>query len=311
MTENRPPFLHNTDLDQLYRDIIHAAKIADVPYDKDAIQTVLKAYKRFFAGSTISFVTNTRPKEKRHLSIRYVELMVPHDAYAIALQNNLVTPQGEPIHDMLTELQAKFPYLAYGVDLAVHQGLSKIWVFFRDQPHVDEIFSKMSHLPDSLKQHAAYFKKHNLKYVCLFAFDFLSESVNIYFMEPNPEKTLTPEKVTAMISDAGLAVPKPAELEHCLKALTIYPSFTWKSDKIARLCFGTIAPAPDQVPTHLHPLIENYVKGAPFAGDQPAFIYSITPTVDGSYIKIENDYTCSMTGLMRGGAERVPKEAGV
>jgi hypothetical protein len=306
MAEKRPDIMPKTDLEQLVRDIKCTAELSEAPYDEKAVKQVITVYKEFFTNAAISFVTNTRPKEKRHLAVRYVDIQVPHDPYAMALENGLLHRQGHPIDDLFNEIRSKYQILGYGVDLAVHRGLSKIWVFLRDLPLIEDVLT-LSTLPNSLKQQAKYFAKHDLKYVSLFALDYVSKSVNIYFMKR--PGTLSPTGVTGMLEDAGLTVPEAAVFEHCLRGATIYPTFTWESDKIERMCFGAIAPVPEMVPTHLDPLIARYVANVPFACPQHLFIYSITTSRNGSFIKIENDYNGLMAGLMRGGVEALPGES--
>lgn len=300
----QPGFMHRTDLQQMYDDIVKAAKIAEVSYDRGAIQSVLDVYKDFFSGSAISFVTNTRPREERHLSVRYVEIQVPHDAYGIALEHGLVTRQGHPIDDLIPEIRSKHSILGYGADLVVAHGLAKIWQFFRTLPVVEEVCT-ISSLPASVGQHAGYFAKYGLRHVSLFAMDYRHKTTNMYFMVKEPG-LFPPVKIAGMIEDLGLKVPTDELLEHCSRAVTIYYTFSWDSPKIERTCFGTIAPEPNLIPTHLHPLLERYVAQAPCVGENHVFIYSITLARSGDFVKIENDYTGSMTLLMRGGAQAVP-----
>ena len=300
----QPGFMHKTNLHQMYDDIVKAAEIAGVSYDQDAIQRVLDAYRAFFCGSAISFTTNTRSREDRHLSVRYVEIQVPHDAYEIALEHGLVARQGYPINDLIPELRSRYPILGYGVDMAVHHGFAKIWQFFRALPLVEEV-SAIPSLPASVGQHIAYFSKYDLRYVSLFAMDYRHKTTNMYFMVKEPG-LFPPAKIVGMIEDLGFKIPTDELLEHCSRAVTIYYTFSWDSPEIERVCFGTIAPQPSLIPTHLHPLLERYVAQVPCLSKDRVFIYSITLARNGSFIKIENDYTGSMTLLMRGGAEAVP-----
>jgi hypothetical protein len=302
--EMQPAFMHQTDLDQMYDDIVKAAEIAEVPYDKDAIWSVLNAYGDFFSGSAISFVTSTRPAPQRGLSVRYVELGMPHDAYAIGLEQGLITRQEHSFDALLPEIQSKYTVLGYGVDLSAAHGLAKIWVFLRDLPPVEDLCATLA-VPDSVKNHLDYYAQYGLKHVSLFAFDFRSRTINIYFMVKRPG-LFPPDKVAGMIGDLGFAVPTPEVLEHCSRAVTIYYTFRWDSPQIERACFGTITPDPSLIPTHWHPLLERYVAQVPCLSERRVFIYSITPARSGDYIKIENDYTGSMTELMRGGAQAVP-----
>jgi len=297
-------FMHKTNLQQMYDDIVKAAEIAEVPYDQGAIQRVLDAFRAYFSGSAISFVTNTRPQKERHLSVRYVEIQVPHDAYDIALEHGLIAKQGHPIDDLIPELRSRYSILGYGADMVVGHGLAKIWQFFRALPVVEEVSATPS-LPASVGQHTAYFSKYDLRYVSLFAMDYRHKTTNMYFMVKEPG-LFPPAKIIGMIEDLGFNAPTDELLEHCSRAVTIYYTFSWDSPKVERICFGTIAPKPSLIPTHLHPLLERYVAQAPCLSKDRVFIHSVTLARNGSFIKIENDYTGSMTLLMRGGAEAVP-----
>ena len=295
---------HQTDLDQMLYDIVQAAKIAEVTCDNDAIQRVLNAYRDSFSGASVSFATNTKPIGDRGLSIRYVDFEFPHDPYKIALDNGFVIESDHPIESFLAEIRSKFTIQGYGVDLSATNGFAKIWVFFRDLPSVKDVCTITS-LPESIISHARFFEKYDLAYVSLFALDFLHKSINIYFMAKKPGLFPT-DKIARMVEELDLEIPNQELLEHSSKAVTIYPTFNWDSPNAERICFGTIVPNPDLVPRHLHSLLEQYVSQVPFASDHRIFIYSITPARSGDYIKIENDYTGSMTELMRGGIQAVP-----
>jgi hypothetical protein len=299
-----PPVLRKqVDLNRMCDDIIRAAEIADAPHDKDAIWPVLNAYGDFYSMSPVSFVTNTKPKEKRRLHFRYVELQVPHDAYAIAFAQGFITKHGHAIDEMIPALQSACPIQGYGVDTDAASGLAKLWVFLRDFPSIDSVCA-MPFLPESVRGHAEYFAKYGLGTVSLFAVDYRHRTINIYFMVSSPGQ-YTADKVARMIGDLQLEMPSAEILEYCSRAVTIYPSFAWESPRIERICFGIPAPRPSMVPTHLHPLISRYTAEAPTLGKERQFIFGISRARDGSYVKIENDYSGSMVGAMNEGAQAV------
>jgi hypothetical protein len=300
----QPGFMHRTNLQRMYDDIVKTAEIAHVSYNQEAIQRVFDVFRPYFSGSAISFVTNTRPREERHLSVRYVEIQVPHNAYDIAVEHGLVAREGHPIDNLVPDLRSKYSILGYGVDLAVDYGLAKIWQFLRALPPVEEVSATPS-LPAGIGQHMAYFSEYDLRHVSLFAMDYQRKTTNIYFMVKEPG-LFPPAKVAGMFEDLGFAVPSDELLQHCSRAVTIYYTFNWDSPEIERICFGTIAPQPSLIPTHLHPLLKRYVEQVPCLSKDRVFIYSVTLARNDTFIKIENDYTGSMTLLMRGGAEAVP-----
>jgi len=283
-------FRYKTDLKQLYDAIIQTAHIADVPYNTDIIWRVLNAYPDFFSGSSIAFRTTTKAKEKRGLNVRYIELGVPHDPYLIALSEGLITKQGHPIDDFLSEIQSQYSIRGYGVDFEVNYGFEKIWSFFPDAPQPIEAIYSLSSLPDSIRNYADYFAKYELATVNVFGLDYRHNSMNLYFPMERPG-AFPPHKIASMIEDLELEIPTQEILEYCSIANPVYYTFSWDSSKIERLCFAVVTSDLSLIPVHLDPVIARYTAQAPFAGNARTFIFNITFGSSEDYIKIENDYT--------------------
>jgi hypothetical protein len=284
-------FLHKTDLQRLHDDIIKACEVSSAPYNSEAIWSVLNVYPEFFKGSPISFRTTTKPPNKRAVNVRYVELDVPHDPFPTALNAGLIQKQGHPVEDIIPEMQSRFPFDGfggYGVDFGANYGFEKIWGFFNGSQMIEEIY-RMPSLPDSVKAHADYFARHNLKDPRLMGVDFRNKSINIYFFA-HEIQGFSPEAVVGMIRDLGFTVPSEEIVQHCARSLPIYFTFTWDSPRAERLCFCTHAEK-ENVPVHLDPVIKQYVEGAPVLNQEGLFIYNITLARDGDFFKIENDYT--------------------
>lgn len=292
---------HNIGLNQLFDDLIKAAEIAEVPYDADVLRKNLDAYGDFYSRAAVTFKTTTKPKDKRGLTARYVELKVPHDPYSIAVTNGFITEENHPIYNLYHEIKSKYPILGYGVDVDVAYGLSKIWAFIQIPQPISEAFT-MPSLPESIKNSLDYFSRNNLNDFSLFAIDYRDKTINVYFMMNEPGIYST-EEISDMISQAGFKVPTQEILEHCSKTATIYYTYSWTTTRIERLCFGMAAPDPSAVPTHLDPLVDVYTKHAPIIGEKRGFIYSMTFSHSGDYIKIENDYSGTMIDLMLQGAQ--------
>ena len=182
----RTDFKHKTDLNQLYEDIIKTTHIVDVPYNKEIIWKVLNTFQDFFSGSSVAFKTTTKPKEKRGLNVRYVELGVPHDPYVIALSAGLITKRGHPIDDLLPEIQSQFPIHGYGVDFEVSYGLEKIWPLFPHAPQpIERVYSLFS-VPDSIRNYVDYFARHDLAFVNILGLDYRHKTINVYFPMERP-----------------------------------------------------------------------------------------------------------------------------
>jgi hypothetical protein len=112
---------------------------------------------------------------------------------------------------------------------------------------------------------------------------------------------LSPNTVSAMLGESGLRIPSTEMLGYCSKASICYFTFSWVSTRIERACYCVTEEDESKIPTHLDPLLERYVRDAPFASQKRSFIYNITPTRDGVYVKIENDYVNSMIGMIERG----------
>jgi hypothetical protein len=292
---------YDLNLKQLQTDIIKAAKIAGVSYNQEKIWAVLKAYEEFFLKSAVTFVTSTKPQEKRALAFRYVNIDIPHNPYSIARENAFITKQNHPIDGLFSEIITNYPIMGYGVDTDTAHGLSKIWTFFQIPQPLEKAYA-MASLPESIKRYAAYFQKYDLTVFHLFALDYSKKTLNLYFMVKEPGK-FPPEKVAGMLKDLDCKIPSQEVLEHCSKAITIYYTFTWDSPRAERVCFGVIASEPSQIPMHLHPLIKKYVEQAPILTPNRLFIYGLTFAPTGDYIKVENDYNGLMAELMTRGAQ--------
>jgi len=286
-----------TGLERLYEDVEAAAELAGASCIRETTWGLLKAYRKFFMTSAVSFRTSTRAPEKRGLNVRYVELDTPEDPHPIARAEGFLSRTGHPLDDLLPEIQRQFPILGYGLDFGVSYGLEKIWAFFPHRPQPIEKVRSLPSIPESVWAHARYFARFGLNDLSLFALDYRNRTVNLYFMRA--PGSFSTGRLAELIGELGFEVPGEELLQHCTRSVPIYFTFTWDSPRVERLCFGVITSGPGQVPTHFHPLIERYTAGVPFATESRKFIYSVTLSRGEAFIKIENDYNGAMTPLMR------------
>ena len=295
-------FKLNNNLNQMVKDIQTLCELTDVDFNEEAIWKALNAYEKFYSGSSLSIRTTTKPVERRDVSVRYVEMMIPHnpDPYITALNEGLIKKNGHPIHKMIVEALEVFDIMGYGVDIDARKGFSKIWPFIIPGS-IDPLFS-MKYIPESIKNYESYFKKHGLTTLALFAFDFSHNTTNIYFMLKNPS-TATYENCRRLVEDLGFEVASKEVMEYCCNAVHLNYSFSWDSEKIERLCFGMACHDAKEVPMHFHPLMKKFIEGSPFQSDIHKFIYGITFTPNGLYYKIENDYNGTMVDFLLMGAK--------
>lgn len=290
-------FKCNTDLNRMVEDISKICEISNVKCNEKAIWNTIKVYEKFFRGSPLSIRTTTKPIEKRDVAVRYVEFFIPHDPdpYTIAINEGLIQKNGHPIHEMIIEAINSFEIMGYGVDLDASNGLSKIWPFIVPGS-IDPIYS-MKSIPESMKNYKNYFHKHGLTAFSLFAFDFLHETMNLYFMLKKPSKS-SYKSCLALVEELGFNSASQEVMEACCKAAHLNFTFNWNSNKIKRLCFGITCEDPREVPTHLHPLIDEFLDKTPLQSDSHKFILGVTFTPNGLYYKIENDYNGTMVDFL-------------
>jgi hypothetical protein len=196
----------------------------------------------------------------------------------------------------LEAIQRNFPILGYGVDIGLTNGLEKIWPFFPHQPQPVQAIAELPYLPRAIAKNLSFLLEFGLREVSLFALDLHNATVNIYFLYP--PHTFSAGQITSMFGAAKLACPEPPLIEHCRLAIPVYCTFSWQSDAIVRLCFGSMYPDHRAIPTEMDPMLGRYVERAPFVSDTGGFIMSTTSTSEACFIKIENDYNGQMIELM-------------
>jgi hypothetical protein len=295
-------FKLKTDLHQLVKDIVKISDFSGVESNEEAIWKGIKAYEKFFAGAPLSIRTTTKSKERRDVAVRYVEMFIPHrpDPYTTAINQGLLVKNEHPIHSMIVEAIDSFEMMGYGIDIDSKYGLSKIWPFVIPGS-IDSIFS-MKSIPPSMKKYKGYFEKHRLTAFSLFAFDFLHNTTNIYFMLKQPARS-TYESCLGLVEDLGFKLAPKEAMEGCREAAHLNYSFSWDSQRIERLCFGITCEDAKEVPMHLHPLIKEFIEQAPLQSESNKFIWGVTFTNNGLYYKIENDYNGAMVDFLHMGCK--------
>ncbi|MHA1884419.1 MAG: aromatic prenyltransferase [Promethearchaeota archaeon] len=290
-------FKCSNDLEQMIKDFAKICDITGVNFNENAARKAFDAYKEFFTGAPVSIRTTTKPVERRDVALRYVEFFMPHnpDPYTHAINEGLIKIDDHPIHDMFKEVMDTFQMMGYGVDVDASTGLSKIWPFI--VPGSIEPLFTLKSAPESIKNYRDYFIKHGLTDFALFAFDFLHNTTNIYFMIQQPPKP-SYDSCVSLVEDLGLKIDSEEAMEGCRRAVHLNYTFNWESDKLERLCFGIAADTHEEVPVHFHPLIEKFVKESPLQSESQKFIWGVTFTNNGLYYKIENDYNGAMVDFL-------------
>jgi len=292
-------------IERIHKDLENGASMVGVDFNAEAVQKVLHTFSSFFLKSPVSFRTTTKDKLSRDLSLRYVELFKAHDPMSLASSNNLLQINDHPVYNLIPGLQSTGHNLGYGIDLNVSKGLSKIWSFFTSPISTEEAIN-IRNLAPGVKKHKDYFLDHDLKTVSVFGADYLSNTMNIYFMIF--DNSLFPKnKIAKMLKDLNLFIPTNDILERCSNNITIYFTFNWETEKVQRICFGMVAENKSELPNNLGEELQEFVDNPPIFRNTRRFIYSISMSEKTYFTKIEPDYTGTMIDLMMEGVHTVGK----
>jgi hypothetical protein len=290
-----------TDLGRLMADLAAMSKVAEVPFEAAVTKSVIDAYADFFQSAPVAMRTTSKPKERRDLSVRYLDMQRNHepDPLTTAVKKGFVTDDGHPIYAFYAETKERCGAFGFGVDLNVRSGFSKIWMAPDVSRATLDLVAGLPHLPEAAKRTRDHFARHGLCSFGLFGFDFVHRTTNLYFMIKQPT---APRDYGDLLSDVGIVPDRPATLAACAPAHVLYYSFSWEKDSVQRVCFAVVCDNRSQVPTHLDPLVDRCVADDAFMRGGPKCIYSVVLGPHGHYFKIDNDYSGTMaTDLVEAG----------
>jgi hypothetical protein len=212
------------------------------------------------------------------------------DPYARALSSGLLPETGHPIGALLPDIQGRCSISAYGVDCGVADGFKEIYSFYRldDMPGLSRLAGIPS-MPPSLAENASFLAQHGVdgNVVGLTAINYQHRTVNVYFGGLRLEQ----ESILSLLRGMGMPEPGERALELMQKAFAIYPTFSWDSPKINRICFAVVSQDPLAVPTRFEPGIEQFVNSAPhtYAGKR-ILVYGFTFAPDEEYYTLQSYY---------------------
>jgi hypothetical protein len=211
------------------------------------------------------------------------------DPYAVALSNGFTAETDHPVGALFSDVQERCPVHVLGVECGVVSGFRKTYVFFP----VDDLqgLSKLADIPSmprALAEHAGTFARYGLDdKVSIIGIDYVRRTMNVYFGR-FPSEYVEPENVLSMLRDLGLPAPSAQMLEFTRQSFSIYPTFSWDSSKIDRICFSIVTPDRDALPARLEPEIGHFARNAPYTYDGARLlVYGATLSAAGEeYYKL-------------------------
>jgi aromatic prenyltransferase len=132
------------------------------------------------------------------------------------------------------------------------------------------------------------------------AIDFVSRTMNWYSHVLAPGE-LTPSDIVTILRELNFAPAGKEELALFARTFNAYRTFSWDSPDIQRICFPVRSDAAG-FPTHLDPVLERFVTGAPYADFGPrGFVFYAAYGPTGRYYKVQADYTSALNATFPGG----------
>lgn len=269
-----------------YAAIEEAAGLLDIPCSREKVLSVLSAFGD--GVSEESVIVLAMAGGERHGGDIDYNFTVPTemgDPYEIAVANGWIERTDHPVATLFPEIVQAGPVSFYGVECGVVGGFKKTYIFFP----LDNLgkLSKLASLPSmppSVAEHARTFAAMGLDdRISIIGIDYIHHTVNVYFMAGS----LTEKAVLSLLQDTNLPAPNAPLLEFVQNSFSIYPTFSWKSPAIQRICFSSVSPDESAYPTTLHEEIARFAKNAPYEYDGArVLVYGATISRSEEYHKL-------------------------
>jgi len=270
----------------VYSAIEGAAGLLDVPCSRDKVLPVLAAFGDDISDESVVVLAMAGGERHRgEIDYNFTVPTAEGDPYRIAVSNGFAEKTDHPVATLASDIAERCAVSFFGVECGVVGGFKKTYVFFPlDQLGSLSTLAAIPSMPRSLAEHARTFARYGLdNRVSIVGIDYISKTMNVYFMAaPVEEKT-----ALSLLSDIGMPEPNAPLLEFIQKSFSIYPTFSWDSSEIARICFSVVSPDQAAYPTTLHPEIALFAKNAPYEYDGArVLVYGATISRGEEYHKL-------------------------
>jgi hypothetical protein len=275
-----------TGLEDVFSAIEESCGLLDIACSRDKVWPFLAEYGNALeAGVFFTTWTGGRAGE-----FNYALLLPPGgpDPYARALSSGFAAETDHPVGSLLSDMQERFPASAYGAECGVADGFKEIHAFFRPDamPGLSQL-ADIPSMPPGLAENAGFLARHGVdgKVVGLIAINYQHRTVSVYFGGLRLEQ----ENIRSMLRELGMPEPNTQELELMQKAFAVYPTFSWDSPKINRICFAVPAQGSIALPVRIEPEIEKFAESAPYAYDgKRILVYGFTFTPGERYYQVQS-----------------------
>jgi Aromatic prenyltransferase Orf2 len=279
--------------EEIYSAIEKSCGVLDIACSRDKVWPVLDAYKDALKEGVIVFsVASGRHGRQLDYSISVPPAV--GDPYAIAVSNGFSAETDHPVGALLSDISDRCPIGLYAIDGEVNGGFKKTYQFF--PPDDLQRLAKLADIPSmppGVAEYADLFARYGLDKIQMTSIDYQQRAVNLYFSNLPAEST-EPETIRSMLREMELPEPSEEGLRLARRSFSIYPTISWDSSRIERMCFAVITTDPTRTPASAGPEMVRWARNAPYAhvGDR-TLVYGLTVTPDEEYYKLGSYYRVS------------------
>jgi hypothetical protein len=252
----------SAELDAVYSAVEATSRLLGVPCSPAQVAPALKAFGHELPAAHIVF--SMAAGERHRGEVDFDFSVTPRtDPYATALANGLIEETDHPVGSLLTDLQKRFAVASYGVEYGIVGGFKKSYVFFPlgDFPPLAE-FAALPSAPSCLAGYVDTLTSLGLDdKVSALGVNYEKRTLNIYLASQAVE---TQNKL-ALMRAFGFPEPDASVAEFVKRSFSVYPTFSWDSSAVERICFSVKTQNPGELPAPFHPEIEKFASGVPHA----------------------------------------------
>ncbi|GAB2829609.1 aromatic prenyltransferase [Actinoallomurus bryophytorum] len=276
------------ELEDLFSAIGESCGLLDIACSREKIEPFLSEYG-FALPAGVFFTTWTGPRAGE---FNYALLVPPvgPDPYERALAKGFAEKTDHPVGSLLSDFKERLGVSLYGAECGVADGFKEIHAFFNFEALPDtERLAEIPSIPPSLAGNAGLLAEHGVGGLAgLAAINYQERTVSVYFGELRLDK----DKILSLLRELGMPEPSEPELELMSKSFVVYPTFSWDSPKVERICFAVPSLDPLAFPARLDPEAEQFAKSAPYTYDgKRLLVYGFTFTPGERYYQVQSYWT--------------------
>lgn len=248
-------------LDKVYSAVEETARLLGVPCSPDQLAPALTAFGDELPEAHLVFSMAAGEAHRGELDFDFSVSTKGADPYATALANGLIKETGHPVDSLLKDLQASSAIASYGVEYGVIGGFKKTYAFFPldDFPPLAK-FAAIPSVPSCIAEHEDTLTNLGMDdKVSAIGINYAKRTLNVYLAVQAVEV----ETKIAMLRAFGFPEPDATVTEFIKRSFSMYPTFSYDSSTVERICFSVKTQDPGELPAPFDPETEK------FAGDVP------------------------------------------